>query len=597
MGNPELQTTIEVRPSSLSLGRWWLEATEEVDRAPLGSIRIEVPDNVLEGLGGRVFSVFNHSLREEQRREIGMTRVPLFGFEDLKVGNDSMAGRIKMFPVLSKLGLAPTAEFSASNDSGKPGNLAFRFKGRGLMWSMIDGTKIIMSAARASEKYGTIFNDRVAKMLLGDGLGVEISSWRLDRGRLIIDGEKIPDSQLYLRYFAPLAAKMRLIGGEEVGESELQPRVEDGRVLEWFDRNDIPTESQIEEEVAVTNYEFLEHALMRRMQRRIEKVLGVKQKDLRGDKHLLSRLNREGRINWRDFFDSTVKYLIHDEGSRVILGEAETPDFLSGSFAARSEFMEILSLLKGTRFDVSGMEEDDFAKALSYGDPDHFDFDPKSGREEFKLGISGLIDKARRIYEGEMVSDENHLDVFRDDYSRLIGNLSAIDRTRIVSRLERLLLDERSILWVNLDLIPTLVRDLEFSWVPENERRGSFELIERMLAESGEAVKAEGLAEEERGLTFTENKAVLFLADIAGFEGSASLSRDELRDAFDRMARVFGLLPFDSKMRREILDDAFGQLGGEAEKLRRSGKADWEIFEEWLKRVFIPLYRRAEKIK
>jgi len=35
--------------------------------------------------------------------------------------------------------------------------------------------------------------------------------------------------------------------------------------------------------------------------------------------------------------------------------------------------------------------------------------------------------------------------------------------------------------------------------------------------------------------------------------------------------------------------------GAEGEKLRKSGKPEAEIFEEWLKQVFIPLYKRAKK--
>ena len=76
---------------------------------------------------------------------------------------------------------------------------------------------------------------------------------------------------------------------------------------------------------------------------------------------------------------------------------------------------------------------------------------------------------------------------------------------------------------------------------------------------------------------------------------SGSLDREKLKESF-LMARLsFVKLPQASRVRTEIMKSVIGQLGAEGEKLRKAGKPEAEIFDEWLKRVFIPLYNRIKK--
>ena len=70
----------------------------------------------------------------------------------------------------------------------------------------------------------------------------------------------------------------------------------------------------------------------------------------------------------------------------------------------------------------------------------------------------------------------------------------------------------------------------------------------------------------------------------AEFRGVSS----EQQSAYRQIAGFFGRAETE-------FPAAAGQLGPEGEKLRKAGKPEAEIFDEWLKQVFIPLYKRTKK--
>ena len=76
---------------------------------------------------------------------------------------------------------------------------------------------------------------------------------------------------------------------------------------------------------------------------------------------------------------------------------------------------------------------------------------------------------------------------------------------------------------------------------------------------------------------------------------SGILDREKLKESFLMARLTFGKLPQGSRVRTEIMKNVNVQLGAEAERLKKAGKPEAEIFEEWLKQVFIPLYRRIKK--
>jgi hypothetical protein len=102
----------------------------------------------------------------------------------------------------------------------------------------------------------------------------------------------------------------------------------------------------------------------------------------------------------------------------------------------------------------------------------------------------------------------------------------------------------------------------------------------------------------EAGLTLAEMDFVRSLESLKTIEsmsGSIDANAEEIQQYLKDMKIYFSRLPSGGKFRTEVMKGVVGQLGAEAERLKKAGKPEAEIFNEWLKRVFIPLYKRARK--
>lgn len=106
------------------------------------------------------------------------------------------------------------------------------------------------------------------------------------------------------------------------------------------------------------------------------------------------------------------------------------------------------------------------------------------------------------------------------------------------------------------------------------------------------AIEAETiLTAEERD--FGVNLENLVVTEKKG--QTETLDAEELQMRFAETRSSFYKLSVGSRLRSEVMKGVFGQLAEEGEMLKKAGKTDAEIFEEWLKRVFIPLYKRTKK--
>lgn len=116
------------------------------------------------------------------------------------------------------------------------------------------------------------------------------------------------------------------------------------------------------------------------------------------------------------------------------------------------------------------------------------------------------------------------------------------------------------------------------------------------FTEFGMAV-GEAAAEGEAGFTSDEAGFMVVLMILADVETQETdlFPADEVKRTYEGVRELFSRLPVENRIRREVVKTVIGQLGAEGEKMRKAGKKDEQIFEEWLKRVFIPLYRRAGK--
>ncbi|MDZ7587309.1 MAG: hypothetical protein U0946_06130, partial [Patescibacteria group bacterium] len=109
-----------------------------------------------------------------------------------------------------------------------------------------------------------------------------------------------------------------------------------------------------------------------------------------------------------------------------------------------------------------------------------------------------------------------------------------------------------------------------------------------VVAEVVQTKTAEAFSVEETS-AISAVEAVVGLEMTSGILDGKKLKKDFL------MARLtFSKLPQASRVRREIMTGVVSQLGAEGERLKKAGKPEAEIFDEWLKQVFIPLYRRTK---
>jgi len=130
----------------------------------------------------------------------------------------------------------------------------------------------------------------------------------------------------------------------------------------------------------------------------------------------------------------------------------------------------------------------------------------------------------------------------------------------------------------------------------EKPLAGHFEWIREALKIPDVAEQARGKAEVD--LTLYEKTFVGLLEYLIRLEDvQEELNENILQQLFITMKLSFPKLPVSSRLRAEVMIGVNNQLGAEAEKLKKAGKTDDQIFEEWLKRVFIPLYKRAESHK
>lgn len=391
MPTPESIQRVEIGESSRSLSRQWGEMTEQIDRMADGSARIEIPRNVLETLSGRTISLLRHQNRESHRRRGIPDSVRMFSFGDVAVEDEALKGRVTVYPFFWKL--APQVEFSAANDPRKLEELMFRVEGVGIAKPAVGIVKKIAEIEDVTDL--VFFKEGVMKMLVGDALGVDISSWRLDRGRLVIEGVKVPTSELYRRVHAPFSAMIKRIKGEKVVEEESRPRIRNERVLGYLDvedfhGNEFYGREARERDVAFDHYDCIGEVLTRRMRQRLEQVLGVTSAQLQSDRRLAENLTRiTGYSSWKSWLDSTARSLSGDEAQMVIhIGFGESN--YDNSYSPRSEFRDYRWIVEGTRFDKE-VSADNFVEALCYGRPDEFDFDlvePLVGLERLNLGES-----------------------------------------------------------------------------------------------------------------------------------------------------------------------------------------------------------------
>lgn len=165
------------------------------------------------------------------------------------------------------------------------------------------------------------------------------------------------------------------------------------------------------------------------------------------------------------------------------------------------------------------------------------------------------------------------------------------------------------LLELNLDESLLLCSDGLWDMLEENQIRqivvsaGSAQeatrkLIEAANAAGGEdnisAIVVKRRVEEE--LKMVEKVFAAQLEDLVKLEETAgALDVSQLQKHFEGMKSWFPKLPVGGRLRAKVIENVMDQLGAESEKLRKAGKIDEQIFEEWLKRVFIPLYRRAGK--
>lgn len=101
---------------------------------------------------------------------------------------------------------------------------------------------------------------------------------------------------------------------------------------------------------------------------------------------------------------------------------------------------------------------------------------------------------------------------------------------------------------------------------------------------------------EEAELLLTEKVFAAMVEDLVGWEeGVGAIDSGKLQKAFENIRSQFGKLSAGGRFRAKVMENVVSQLGAEGEKMRKANKKDEQIFEEWLKQVFIPLYRRAGK--
>ena len=146
--------------------------------------------------------------------------------------------------------------------------------------------------------------------------------------------------------------------------------------------------------------------------------------------------------------------------------------------------------------------------------------------------------------------------------------------------------------------------DGHFEWIREALK------IPDAAEQPGFTAKAAPAVEQKKpvevDLTSAEKVFVDILEGLVGMEKSTGtfearelqqFEARELHKYFQDMRSYFSKLPSGGRLRAETMRFAAEQLGEKEKDLRKARKTDGEIFDEWLKQVFIPLYRRAGKPK
>lgn len=148
------------------------------------------------------------------------------------------------------------------------------------------------------------------------------------------------------------------------------------------------------------------------------------------------------------------------------------------------------------------------------------------------------------------------------------------------------------------ELIRALEGEPNLKWL-----RGPLEIRDVVETKPAAALKplpetviaAEGEAKAEANLTFDEKAFVDILKGLVWMENSTGpFEARKLQQYFQDTGLFFSGLPLGGQLRAEVMKGVFSQLGTEGEKLKKAGKPEAEIFEEWLRQVFIPLYRRTK---
>jgi serine/threonine protein phosphatase PrpC len=131
----------------------------------------------------------------------------------------------------------------------------------------------------------------------------------------------------------------------------------------------------------------------------------------------------------------------------------------------------------------------------------------------------------------------------------------------------------------------------------ESAQEAARRLIEAANVAGGKdnisAVVVKRKAEEE--LKMIEKVFVAKLEDLVDLENpAAAIDEGQLKKYFDGLKSQFSQLLAGGRLRAKVMETVAAQLGEKEKQLKKAGKRDEEIFEEWLKQVFIPLYRRAK---
>lgn len=119
--------------------------------------------------------------------------------------------------------------------------------------------------------------------------------------------------------------------------------------------------------------------------------------------------------------------------------------------------------------------------------------------------------------------------------------------------------------------------------IQRTEREESAERVEKLAEEKREAVKQRVEVRLMQELTEEEIVYLNYLNEFAEIEiGSTPVSYDQIKRIFDGIELSLLKLPVQNKIKKESIKIMVRQLGKNGEALKREGKSDKEIVDNWL---------------